>query len=1090
MGIIDYINKIKSLYKKKEDDLPKNSIVSYPDEYKKVLAFNRKFEELMRQDIFIARSNYKDLILEYKEQTDFFETIKKSGLYNDYITKYQLDIEQIRIFSQRYAEISDLKKESLSIKQHNDDYIIHHLELEKDYLDNILKQCDPEILLDREQREVVLSDEDYTLVIAGAGAGKTTTVAAKVRYLVEKRGIKPEQILVISFTNKAIGELKERINEKLKIPCLISTFHSVGYNILKQGDTAGKRIVDGGFMYNTINNYLKSTVLRNPQMVDKLILFFGSYIAAPYEGDELSRYFQFIAKADFSTLKSNVHEYTQQIIDRKTHQIQTLNNETLRSMEEVRIANFLYMHQIEYEYEPIYQYRILSANKPYTPDFLIKQGDKLAYIEHFGITEDGFNNRYTDEELTKYKEQINSKILLHRKHNTNLIYTFSAYKDGSNYLEHLKEKLVSLGFVLNERSTEEVYKRLVDTEENKYITRLTLLICNFISNFKTQGYKLGQFNEFKQNNKNIRTKLFLDICRICYLEYQQALEENRCIDFEDMINESSDLIRRKQISGEQLDYKYIIVDEYQDISRQRYNLIREMSKLCSAKIMAVGDDWQSIYAFSGSLLPLFTKFCNEVGYGQELKITRTYRNAQELIDIAGTFVQKNVTQIKKKLVSPKRIDNPVIICAFSEDTEKETKDDSRAFIGFAVNKAIEQILAFNKAEGHNGIASILLIGRYGFDARKLAFCKDFNYDENSGRIYSSKFGSKVKLSFLTAHSSKGLSADNVIIINAKDATYGFPSKIDDDPVLQLVVNNDISYNYAEERRLFYVALTRTKNRVLIVTPEKHPSEFIKELIEDKISYPNVTLNGALKTDISTNITIKDCCPICGYPLQFRWNKNYGLRLWICTNDQEICGYMTNDKRGGELSIQKCDSCQDGFLVVKSGNKNFFLGCTNYKQDKTGCNRSLNHEQYKNWHNTDFGTVDLSKDMPSYYIDSEIPKTIETQIKSVRQKAEVNKVKSGILNIEDDNFNTTISTNNELLTDKVLLEKLRGLRNKLADEQNCRRFVIMHNSTLSLLATERPITREEFLKIRGLGLRKYEQYGEAFINAIKEHLGNH
>ena len=141
-------------------------------------------------------------------------------------------------------------------------------------------------------------------------------------------------------------------------------------------------------------------------------------------------------------------------------------------------------------------------------------------------------------------------------------------------------------------------------------------------------------------------------------------------------------------------------------------------------------------------------------------------------------------------------------------------------------------MEYNVAEGKSRVASILLIGRYGFDARNLCYSKEFNYDEKSGKVYSAQYGKQVKLQFLTAHSSKGLSADNVIIINAKDETYGFPSKVDDDPVLNMVVLNDTSYNYAEERRLFYVALTRTKNRVFIVTPEKRPSEFIKELLRD------------------------------------------------------------------------------------------------------------------------------------------------------------------------------------------------------------------------------------------------------------------
>ena len=228
-------------------------------------------------------------------------------------------------------------------------------------------------------------------------------------------------------------------------------------------------------MYTVINNYLKSSVLRNPEVVDKLILFFGSYFTAPYEGEKLNEYFQFVAKADCSTLKGNLREYVQHIVDRKTLKTQTLNNEVLRSMEEVRIANFLYMYQIEYEYEPIYQYPILDANKPYTPDFRIKQGNKISYIEHFGITEDHRSDRYTPEELEKYISRIDDKKQVHAKHKTDLIYTYSQYADGRDYLLHLRELLVAHGYELNKRPTEEVYKKLIETEESKYITRLTFL---------------------------------------------------------------------------------------------------------------------------------------------------------------------------------------------------------------------------------------------------------------------------------------------------------------------------------------------------------------------------------------------------------------------------------------------------------------------------------------------------------------------------------------------------------------------------------------------------------------------------------------
>ena len=868
---------------------------------------------------------------------------------------------------------------------------------------------------------------------------------------------------------------------------------------MKKDSEMSKKVVDDGYLFNVLANYLKTTVLRNEEMVTKLVLFFGSYFSAPYEGDNLVEYFKFVANADFSTLKSNLHEYAKQVIDSKTHRVTTLNNEVLRSMEEVNIANFLYLYQIDYEYEPIYQYKILDANKPYTPDFIIKQGNKQTYIEHFGITEDGVNNLYGPEELEKYKQRVNQKIKLHRQHQTDLIYTFSRYKDGKTYLEHLQESLEQRGYVLNRRSDTEVYRKLIDTEETKYIMRLAYLLCTFISNFKTQGFDYEKFDEFKASNKNERTKLFLDICKTCYLEYQKCLEQDNAIDFQDMINHSAKLIKDKRIERERLPFKYIIVDEYQDISRQRYKLIKNLSELCDAKIVAVGDDWQSIYAFSGSILPLFTHFCEEFDYGVELKITRTYRNAQELINIAGNFVQRNESQIRKELISNKRIDNPVIITTYSEERAKnqaEFDGGKYRHLGNAVNKAIGNILERNEKEGKKGMASILLIGRYGFDARNLCKSPEFNYDEYKNNIYSARYGNKVKLSFLTAHASKGLSADNVIIINAKDETYGFPSKVEDDPVLNLVVCNDDSYNYAEERRLFYVALTRTKNRVFIVTPESRPSEFIKELLRETTLYPNVQLQGELKTDVKDTSVIKNKCPICGYPMQIRMNKNYGLRLWICTNDQEICGFMTNDRRGEELSIKKCDWCKDGYLVVRKGHQtdNYFLGCTNYKTNGSGCERRIYRNQYPYWDNSEFGVEDLSVSRPSYSehksADSEnisAPEMIQKDTTVKKGHANIVYVTTTTtLTIDGVEFELLADAEGRILTDINLLKQLRNLRIQIAKQFNTTELIAIPNNSLAELATRRPTTKEELLRITGLGEKRINRFGDQIIQIIKRH----
>lgn len=907
-------------------------------EHQQLVEFYRELKELLNSDKYLAVSDYKGIGHKYADIYNFFLGQKRAKTLAFYCQQNDLQEKWVEKFLAFYEDFEDLKTIPASVEKHNKAYVTSHLKSEKEYLDTILKKIDPAINLDDEQRHVVLSDEDYTLVIAGAGAGKTTTVAAKVRYLVEKKGIKPEQILVISFTNKAVGELRDKINKGLGIPCPVTTFHSTGYAILRKKEAVGKNIVDGGFMFNVINNYLKGNILEQPELVDKLILFFGSYFDAPYEGDDLNTFFNYISKTDFSTLKGNMSEYTEEIINKRTGNKISIAHETLRSAQEVSIANFLYLNSIDYRYEKPYQFNIIRAHKPYTPDFTLKQGDKIAYLEHFGITEDGRNNRYTAEQLKKYKAAINDKVILHRKHNTDLIYTFSSYNDGRPMLEHLKEQLIEHGFVLNQRSSQEVFEKIVNTEENKYILKLVKLICTFIQNFKTNGYTIDKFYEWESQTTNERTRLFLDVCQQCYLEYAKRLKEKRAVDFEDMINESARILNQQLISGKTLDFKYIIVDEYQDISRQRFDLTKSLSQICDAKIIAVGDDWQSIYAYAGSDITLFTKFKDSMGYGQELKITRTYRNAQEVIDIAGGFIQKNDSQLKKALVSPKHIQDPVVIESYTEDVNRtQTKGKGGKY--YMIGKTVEDIVATILEE--NPKSSILLLGRYGFDAYNLSRSADFIYDEKTGGVKSKKFPG-VRLEFMTVHRAKGLGFDNVIIINARNELYGFPSQIQEDPVLKYVVKDDFSIEYAEERRLFYVALTRTKNRVYIVVPEQHPSKFVTELISD---FKNVKVNGKInEVDDANSADIKRC-PICGYPLQLRYKPHYGLKLWLCSNEPEICDFMTNDLRGGELSILKCDRCQDGYLIVKEGKLGPFLGCTNYKSDKTGCNGTMTKDYY-------------------------------------------------------------------------------------------------------------------------------------------------
>ncbi|MBQ7889692.1 MAG: UvrD-helicase domain-containing protein [Erysipelotrichaceae bacterium] len=885
--------------------------------------FKADFSNLTSSQEYVNEFILNDISAKYSRAFEFcnekdnIEEIKNRG------EKGALDIELARYF---YSNYRSLKIENF--EKYNEVYLSNKLIEEKEYLDKILYDIDPVISLDDDQRKAVVSDDSNCLLIAGAGAGKTTTMAAKVKYLVEKRNVDPNEIVVISYTNMAINELRDRINDKLKIPCKICTFHAFGYEILRKSDQVPAEILYSS--YNYVYECIKNKIYDNDRLLRNIILFFGYYFDIDEEFanfKSLNQYHQYKSEKIYETIKSNLGIYNAQVMDSRSKKNKTITGEYLRSVQEVQIANFLYLNQLDYEYEPVYPHPIPGAKKKYTPDFCIKQGELRVYLEHFGISDEGKNPLYTEENLKVYIKNINDKIRLHKQFHTPLITTYSSYKDHRPLLDHLKEELKNKGFTLVERDSKEVYQALVNSDSDKYCIHFVIFLMNFISRFKGSGYQLEDFEKLKAEANNVRTKLFLDICKEVYIYYDDELRRHNQIDFEDMINLAEKMLKDIADSKRQLPYKYIIIDEFQDIARQRFNLAKKLSEVTNSKIIAVGDDWQSIFAFAGSDITLFTRFLEIVGCGTERQITHTYRNSQELIDIAGNFVQKNPMQITKRLLSPKKLENPIVILSYDNESRKAKEK------GAAASKAVGEIV---KEFGEQ--KSILLLGRYGFEAKHLVNSGFFEM-KNERQIYCVAYP-KVRVDFMTVHSSKGLGYDNVILLNMEDGKYGFPSQIEDDPILKLVTYEDHTVEFAEERRLLYVALTRTKNRVYMLAPKSHCSRFLVELIKEH------GVKAPLDIDLSIHDKIKMKCPRCGMPLKREYNKNYGLLLYICTNEPEICDFMTNNVQGmGE--IHKCSRCKDGYMIVKQkkNNNGFIFGCTNFQSgSKESCNAVENFEK--------------------------------------------------------------------------------------------------------------------------------------------------
>ncbi len=764
--------------------------------------------------------------------------------------------------------------------------------------------------LDLQQREAVITDEDRTLVLAGAGSGKTLTIAGKVKYLCDAKNVNPEEILLISFTKKSAQEMTDRIQRKLRIPVKSTTFHKLGLDIIKNAEGKSPQVFEKSLFDEFIHDFFEKELVNYPELVKNLIEYFAYYIDIPQNMEEcssLGEMYEAEKSIDLETLRSK-YDQEKYIHDEKNKKAQnrtTLKNEKVKSLEEVQIANFLFLNGVNYEYEKLYPFESQDPlRKAYRPDFYLKDYD--IYLEHFGITRDYTVPWLSLVEAQKYLDGIEWKREFHKQNNTKLIETYSYYNSEGVLLQKLEELLKQNGVVLKSRNFMDVFNTVYATKTNKYFSEFVKLCGTFIVLFKSNNYTVETIDDWKDwlslEDKSFlqrRNNTFLNIIRVILDAYQKHLIANDSIDFSDMINNATENVN----GGCEIPlYKYVIVDEYQDISKARFNLLKAIVDKTKAKLFCVGDDWQSIYRFAGSDISLFTDIAKYFGKTKILKIEKTYRNSQKLIDEASHFVLQNPLQLKKCLRSDKKLDYPLVFWGFD--------DNPRNALQAIINKI---------ALDYGTNSSILLLGRTNYDieiAKDTGLFREIRKNGADALEYIQN--PMLSIQFLSVHKSKGLEADNVILLNFRNDKLGFPNQMIDDPVLNFVLTNAEDYRFAEERRLFYVAITRTKNRTYVLVDNKNPSPFFKEFSESTSVFFKSTgrrTNGKLTK-----------CPLCktGDLLKV---EHDGKSFVGCSNFPR-CRYAQRDVT--ILSSPKiCPNC-GGFLIKRKGyNGHYFVGCSNY-----------------------------------------------------------------------------------------------------------------------------------------------------------------
>lgn len=791
-----------------------------------------------------------------------------------------------------YYPFEDHLKINEIVKEHNDHYLATVINIP---LFNDINGRS----LDNEQRKSVLTDESSVLVVAGAGSGKTLTICGKIEYLLKEEKVSPNDILLLSYSKKSADDLQTKVST-IDDRLTVGTFHKIGLEILK--DTQHKVFMVEDQYKAIIEAYFREEMKNRPHMLQTILTYYGLYISTTKhdkkyknEGD----LYEDLKKSSFDTLKTQLLSLTNDINARET-----LKKELVKSFEEMAIANWYFINGIDYVYEAPYERDVSTMDRrQYMPDFKLKEYP--IYHEHYGIDKEGKASQFEGPEALAYVQGIQWKKHIHSTYQTDCIETYSYEFEDGTVFKKLEKELKQRGVKFKPLSEEEIMNALDSIYESRPFKSFINLIRTFLSLYKAsyrddkafeelKGYKYRNYYE-----KN-RASLFLDIVKDLYHYYYEYLHKEGKIDFDDMILQSiEELDNTKHYR-----YKYIVVDEFQDISISRMKFLKRLIKQGDSKLFAVGDDWQAIYRFSGCDLNIFLEFPKYFGDSAITKITTTHRNSQELQDIAGPFIKKNPEQFDKSINSERHLEHPVQIMYYTENKY------------YAFLDVLREISKLDK-EAH-----VLILGRNNKDFEDISLDNrifiDFKASDETKTVVRCTNYPKMKLTYSTVHGSKGLEEDYVVLINADDNRIGFPNKMEDDELLDLVLSHKSEYEYAEERRLWYVALTRTRNYTFIIANKDNPSMFLEE-IKDQC----LVLNPDYKEEERTEIK----CPNCKTGrLVLRNNESDGTSFYGCSN-YPYCDYTIDDTRAVYRN-KRCLRCGD-FMVYRKGRWGAFYGCHNY-----------------------------------------------------------------------------------------------------------------------------------------------------------------
>ncbi|WP_161495244.1 UvrD-helicase domain-containing protein [Advenella sp. S44] len=684
--------------------------------------------------------------------------------------------------------------------------------------------------LTQEQRLACISNAPATLVLAGAGTGKTSTLTGRAAFLMAHGLARPADILCLAFAREAALEIQDRMHSRLSAhwpmdDFAASTFHSLGLHIVREVEKQSPALADLCGNRQKLNAFVDKQIQQLANMSDEYAGLLFEYFSVIDPGVALSC--EFATRADYQAHLDSCL-------------MLTIQGEVVRYPVECLVANALCIMGVAYDYRKHYPYsEFLGRRRPYQCIFHLSDID--VYVDVFDCTE-------RDADQCAMAALARRLVAIHRRHGTRhiILWEDPQYLSDISYLiDRLRQELTAYG--VNDKvcidmaclphtrhntfvpesgtgSVRDCLRSLVGTVRWRGLVEQIAAVLPLYRQFCAQAASAPKETDEMRIAEHRRIVNITALVQPLVKAYGQRLRERGQIDFDDMIARATQYVSSERFI---VPWRDVLIDEFQDISSSRFALIAAMLRQRpQLRLFCVGDDWQAIYRFAGSQIRYSTHFRECVHSAARIvPLSRTFRFNQILCDVSSRFLMKNPFQNRKQLHAASSGGGPVITLVAQQD-------------GLAVVLSQLQLAATESTLARNlpgrpassvASSSVLILARFKHllpDSRKL-------------QVYAACYP-HLRISATTVHASKGLEADYVCILNMEEGTYGFPSRRPADKVLEHFLPKQECFDHADERRLFYVALTRARKHVWLLVPREQEkmSVFVKELMRDTTAVLN------------------------------------------------------------------------------------------------------------------------------------------------------------------------------------------------------------------------------------------------------------